>query len=157
MPTTCFNSPIGLLQIQGTPTHITHIQFVSDTVQTQCIASLPQTWSLGEQAKQQISEYFAGKRTKFTLPLEPKGTTFQVAVWNALQTIPFGETRSYGEIASTIGKPKAARAVGLANNRNPLAIVIPCHRVIGANGNLTGYAGGLDCKAFLLNLEQKSL
>src|SRR5574344_990328 len=121
MPTTCFNSPIGLLQIQGTPTHITHIQFVSDTVQTQCIASLPQTWSLGEQAKQQISEYFAGKRTKFTLPLEPKGTTFQVAVWNALQTIPFGETRSYGEIASTIGKPKAARAIGQANNRNPIA------------------------------------
>lgn len=157
MPTTCFNSPIGLLQIQGTPTHITHIQFVSDTVQTQCIASVPQTWSLGKHAIQQLSEYFTGKRKEFTLPLHPQGTDFQLRVWKSLQKIPYGQTRTYGEIALQIGNPKAARAVGLANNRNPLAIIIPCHRVIGANGNLTGYAGGLDCKAFLLNLEQKSL
>lgn len=157
MKSTYYLSPIGLIQLQGNETYITHILFTSDNVQKQDIASVPQTWELGKQAIQQLSEYFAGKRTEFTLPLHPQGTAFQVAVWNALQTIPFGETRSYGEIASTIGKPKAARAVGLANNRNPLAIVIPCHRVIGANGNLTGYAGGLDCKAFLLNLEQKSL
>lgn len=157
MKSTYYLSPIGLIQLQGNETYITHIQFTSDNVQKQDIASVPQTWELGKQAIQQLSEYFAGKRTEFTLPLHPQGTAFQVAVWNALQTIPFGETRSYGEIASTIGKPKAARVVGLANNRNPLAIVIPCHRVIGANGNLTGYAGGLDCKAFLLNLEQKSL
>jgi methylated-DNA-[protein]-cysteine S-methyltransferase len=157
MKSTYYLSPIGLIQIQGTTTHITHIQFAHGTVETQCIASGPQTWSLGKHAIQQLSEYFAGKRTEFTLPLHPQGSDFQQLVWNALQKIPYGQTRTYGEIALQIGNPKAARAVGLANNRNPLAIIIPCHRVIGANGNLTGYAGGLDCKAFLLNLEQKLL
>lgn len=155
MFTTYFNSPMGLLQIQGTTTYITHIQFASYTVKTQCLASLPQDWSLGNQATQQLSEYFAGKRTKFTLPLLPQGTAFQQEVWKALQAIPFGETCSYGEIAISIGKPKAARAIGQANNRNPIAIVIPCHRVIGVDKKLTGYAGGLERKDYLLKLEHK--
>jgi methylated-DNA-[protein]-cysteine S-methyltransferase len=152
---TIFLSPIGYLLIQGTPTHITLIQFASENVKTQCIASLPQTWSLGETAIQQISEYFAGKRTEFTLALQPQGTAFQQEVWQVLQTISFGETRSYGEIARVMGKPKAARAIGQANNRNPIAIVIPCHRIIGAHGQLTGYAGGLERKEYLLELEHK--
>lgn len=105
------------------------------------------------QAKAQLSEYFAGTRQEFTLPLSPKGTPFQQKVWAALQTIPYGQTRSYGEIARQIGSPKAARAVGMANHHNPIAILIPCHRVVGQNGALTGYAGGLERKKALLQLE----
>ena len=104
--------------------------------------------------KEQLDEYFKGKRTVFDLPLSPKGTPFQQKVWQALQEIPYGETRTYGEIAATIDKPKAARAVGMANNRNPVAILIPCHRVIGKNGDLTGYASGLKNKIWLLELEK---
>jgi len=106
-------------------------------------------------AAAQLTEYFAGKREEFDLPLAPAGTDFQRAVWRALQTIPFGETRSYGDIAAQIGNPKACRAVGMANNRNPIAIIIPCHRVIGRDGSLTGYGGGLDIKQYLLNLESR--
>ena len=104
-------------------------------------------------AQQQLEEYFAGKRRKFTVKLDPAGTEFQNKVWNALRTIPFGETRSYGEIANQIGSRKAVRAVGAANGRNPLSIIVPCHRVIGADGTLTGFAGGLEVKAQLLALE----
>jgi methylated-DNA-[protein]-cysteine S-methyltransferase len=102
----------------------------------------------------QIEEYFAGKRKKFSLPLALRGTEFQLAVWEALQTIPYGETRSYGEIAVQIGRPKAARAVGMANHNNPVSIVVPCHRVIGHNGKLVGYGAGLPLKQHLLNLEK---
>lgn len=108
-------------------------------------------------AETQLREYFAGTRTTFSLPLEFAGTPFQQQVWGALATIPFGETRSYLDLAVQIGKPKAVRAVGAANGRNPLSIVIPCHRVIGRNGSLTGFAGGLAAKAILLNLEQPGL
>lgn len=104
--------------------------------------------------KKQFSEYFAGKRKQFELKLAPNGTPFQLQVLAALQQIPYGETRSYQDIASGIGKPKAVRAVGAANGRNPLPIVIPCHRVIGANGSLTGFGGGLPTKRYLLDLEQ---
>ena len=104
-------------------------------------------------AKTELTEYFAGQRKSFDLPLEPKGTAFQQSVWRALCEIPYGETVSYGQIAERIGNKKACRAVGMANNRNPIAIIIPCHRVIGAGGKLTGYAGGLDKKEFLLELE----
>ena len=107
------------------------------------------------ETQKQLEEYFAGTRKTFDLPLSPKGTLFQQAVWQALREIPYGETRSYKEIAQTIGRPNACRAVGQANNRNPLMIVQPCHRVIGANGSLTGFAHGIDMKAFLLDLEQK--
>jgi methylated-DNA-[protein]-cysteine S-methyltransferase len=101
----------------------------------------------------QLSDYFAGTRTHFDLPLDFHGTDFQKSVWAALLTIPFGETRSYAEIARQLGRPTAFRAVGAANGKNPISIVAPCHRVIGTNGALTGFAGGLEGKAFLLELE----
>ena len=106
------------------------------------------------EAERQLAEYFAGRRTRFTLKLDFAGTSFQQKVWNALLTIPFGETRSYAQIAKQIGSPAATRAVGAANGRNPIAIVAPCHRVIGSGGKLTGFAGGLDAKAYLLALER---
>jgi methylated-DNA-[protein]-cysteine S-methyltransferase len=101
----------------------------------------------------QLAAYFAGELTEFDLPLAPAGTQFQRTVWAALQQIPYGETWSYGQLAGKIGNPAAVRAVGLANGRNPIAVVVPCHRVIGADGSLTGYGGGLDRKRFLLDLE----
>jgi methylated-DNA-[protein]-cysteine S-methyltransferase len=105
-------------------------------------------------AAKQLEEYFAGKRKAFDLTLAPKGTDFQRAVWNELIKIPYGETKSYGEIAKAVGNPKAARAVGMANNRNPISIIIPCHRVIGASGDLVGYGGGLHIKAALIEHEK---
>jgi len=109
--------------------------------------------ALIKKAAKQLSEYFSGKRKEFDLPLSFTGTDFQKKVWSALLTIPYGETRSYGQIAAQIGNPKASRAVGMANNRNPISILCPCHRVIGADGSLTGYGGGLEAKKFLLELE----
>jgi methylated-DNA-[protein]-cysteine S-methyltransferase len=108
-----------------------------------------------KEAARQLESYFAGELKEFSLPLEPSGTDFMKQVWSALCEIPFGKTATYGEIAERIGRPKAARAVGLANNRNPIPIFIPCHRVIGADGSLTGYAGGLDMKKKLLDLEKQ--
>lgn len=105
------------------------------------------------ETERQLREYFAGQRQQFDLPYDTVGTEFQKKVWQALITIPFGETRSYRQIAEQIGHPKAVRAVGAANGKNPLSIVAPCHRVIGSNGKLTGFAGGLPVKAFLLELE----
>jgi methylated-DNA-[protein]-cysteine S-methyltransferase len=108
------------------------------------------------EAERQLKEYFAGKRTSFDLPLDFHGTDFQKRVWKALLKIPFGETRSYAQIARALGKPTAMRAVGAANGRNPISIIAPCHRVIGKDGQLTGFAGGLKAKAHLLALEQPS-
>lgn len=108
-----------------------------------------------DKAGLQLSEYFAGQREAFDLPLDFNGTDFQKRVWSALLTIPFGETRSYADIASRIGKPSACRAVGAANGRNPISIIAPCHRVVGTNGALTGFAGGLKAKQYLLGLEGK--
>ena len=108
-------------------------------------------------ARAQLDEYFAGKRRAFDLKLAPRGTSFQLEVWAALRAIPYGETRSYREIARTIGRPEAIRAVGAANGANPLPIIVPCHRVIGANGSLTGFGGGLPVKRYLLDLEQGAL
>ncbi len=107
-------------------------------------------------AEKQLLEYFEGKRKKFNLPLKLKGTPFQEKVWNELLKIPYGETRTYGEIAKNIEKPKAARAVGMANHNNPISIVVPCHRVIGVNNKLVGYGLGLDKKQYLLDLEKKN-
>lgn len=117
--------------------------------------SAPEAWAqpLLHEAAQQIQAYCAGSLRCFRLPLAPVGTAFQQQVWQALLQIPYGATRSYGAVASAIGKPRAARAVGMANNRNPLPIVIPCHRVIGASGKLVGYAGGLEIKKRLLQRE----
>jgi len=105
------------------------------------------------EAERQLREYFAGKRRSFDLPLAPKGTPFQREVWQALASIPYGRTSSYGELAARVGRPSASRAIGAANGRNPLPIVLPCHRVIGADGSLTGFGGGLPTKQFLLKLE----
>lgn len=107
-------------------------------------------------AWKQLQEYFDGKRKAFDLPLLMEGTDFQKKVWTALLTIPYGEVRTYGQIAAQVGNPKAGRAVGMANHNNPIGIIVPCHRVIGANGKLTGYAGGLDKKEWLLELEKKN-
>lgn len=107
------------------------------------------------ETERQLREYFAGQRTRFDLPIDFQGTDFQKKVWAALLTIPFGETRSYSEIATQIGSPRAVRAVGAANGRNPISIIAPCHRVIGASGGLTGFAGGLEAKQRLLQLERQ--
>ncbi|TCK02580.1 methylated-DNA--[protein]-cysteine S-methyltransferase [Marinobacterium mangrovicola] len=141
--------PIGALTLTASNEALTGVEF--GRVEHASLDHVPNDVLL--EAAHQLSEYFAGKRQSFDLPLSPQGTEFQCEVWQALQTIPFGETRSYGELANSLGKPRAARAVGLANNRNPLAILIPCHRVIGADGALIGYAGGLLIKQALLDLE----
>jgi len=109
-------------------------------------------WS--RRATRELKEYAAGERKKFTVPLDPNGTTFQKKIWKTLRTIPYGQTRSYGEIARLAGNPRAARAVGMANRENPIAIVVPCHRVIASDGSLGGYAGGLKRKSAMLNLEK---
>lgn len=112
--------------------------------------------ALLEEAARQLREYFAGQRREFGLPLCLRGTAFQMQVWQALQAIPYGEVRTYGEIARAIGKSKACRAVGMANHNNPISIIVPCHRVVGAGGSLTGYGGGLENKRFLLELEKRN-
>ncbi len=139
------------LEIECSADCITRITFLKEAKpETQPITALD------KKLKEQLDGYFNGTRTSFDLPLCPRGTDFQEAVWQALTAIPYGETRTYAQIAAQIGKPKACRAVGMANHHNPLPILIPCHRVIGANGRLTGYAGGLEIKKFLLDLEQKA-
>jgi methylated-DNA-[protein]-cysteine S-methyltransferase len=122
---------------------------------------VPPDWTYApgamEPATEQLDEYFAGTRRAFDLVFAPRGTAFQLAVWRALEAIPFGATASYGEVAASVGRPKASRAVGLANNRNPIALFVPCHRVVGADGSLTGYGGGLEMKAWLLEHERRVL
>ena len=110
---------------------------------------------MNQAAQTQLEEYFSGERKEFDLPIKLDGTPFQVSVWEALQRIPYGETRSYRDIAEEIGNPNSYRAVGLANNKNPISVIIPCHRVIGANGYMIGYGGGLNKKRRLLDLEKK--
>lgn len=136
------------LYLVATETHLINIQF------TQPQKALLQTTELLSMATIQLDEYFQGKRTTFSLPFKLTGTPFQLAVWKKLQNIPYGKTTSYKEIAQKMNKPKAYRAVGMANNKNPLPIIIPCHRVIGSNGKLIGYAGGLKLKNYLLELEK---
>ncbi|MEG2370453.1 MAG: methylated-DNA--[protein]-cysteine S-methyltransferase [Alistipes sp.] len=143
-------TPVGRLGIASDERAI-HAVFYSNTQESSLREPIT---PLQQQAQQEFKEYFAGERQIFDLPLATEGTPFQQAVWHALQTIPYGETRSYKQLAAQIGHPKATRAVGMANNRNPIAILIPCHRVIGANGQLVGYAGGLPIKAQLLRLEK---
>ena len=145
-----YNSPLGQIYLAERDGAITDIGFGAPPEQEEF--QLVDT-SILAKMRTQLQEYFAHERTEFTVPLAPEGTAFQKSVWNALQKIPYGETRSYGEIAQAIGNPAACRAVGLANHNNPIAIVIPCHRVIGANGALTGYASGLAIKRQLLELE----
>lgn len=150
--TAYYNSIIGKLRVDYTDTHITYFKFADEDIDL----NHSQPSSLSNNAIRQVSEYFEGKRTTFDLPLQMTGTDFQKNVWRELCNIPYGETRTYKQIAIAIGNPKAVRAVGLANNKNPISIIVPCHRVIGSNGKLVGYAGGLDIKRWLLQLEQRS-
>ena len=143
-------TPLGAMQVCATDKAIKSIHFVERTEKAH-----PNP--ITQRACKQLSEYFAGQRSEFDLPLQADGTPFQQRVWQALNDISFGETCSYQDIARAIGNPKAVRAVGAANGRNPMTIVVPCHRVVGSNGKLTGYASGVDRKAWLLNHESPSL
>ena len=150
------NTPIGKIGIATTEndSHITDLTWESDfeNLKKENDFQICET-ELIKQAKKQLFEYFERKRKIFDLPLLKEGTPFQISVWNTLEKIPYGETRSYKDIAIAIDNPKAVRAVGMANNRNKIAIFIPCHRVVGADGKLVGYGGGLHIKRFLLELE----
>ncbi|WP_227368827.1 methylated-DNA--[protein]-cysteine S-methyltransferase [Halomonas sp. M20] len=145
------DSSLGFLQIEATEAGITYIDFVDE--RSEPINPHP----LIERCKTQLEEYFQGQRQAFDVPLAPEGTDFQKRVWMQLRAIPFGETCSYATISQGIGSPNSHRAVGAANGRNPLSIIVPCHRVIGSNGQLTGYAGGLERKQWLLRHEQEHL
>lgn len=147
------DSPVGLLTLAGRDGKLMHLRMVDQTYEPSREGWEADDTAFGE-AVEQLSEYFVGERTQFDLELDMVGTQFQRRVWQALQAIPYGETCSYGEIARQIGSPSAFRAVGLANGHNPIGIIVPCHRVIGANGSLTGYGGGLDRKRALLELER---
>lgn len=147
-----YETEIGRIGIAENGTAITHLYFNENTLKSDDIV---RETDLLKEAKQQLQDYLLGKRKQFEIPLAPEGTDFQQIVWKKLQEIPFGQTRSYGEIAKSIGKPTASRAIGMANHKNPILIFIPCHRVIGANGSLVGYAGGLKVKEHLLALENK--
>lgn len=148
------DSPIGTLWLTGDGSALTGL-FMQDPRPT---ASENADWRHDdgrfERTREQLTAYFDGARHTFELPLAPTGTRFQKTVWRALEAIPYGEAISYGELARRIGKPGAARAVGLANGRNPISIIVPCHRVIGADGSLTGYGGGIERKRWLLGHEQ---
>lgn len=147
------DSPVGPLTLAGTDTRLRHLRMVDQTYEPSREGWIPDDDAFPE-AVGQLEAYFAGELTEFDLDLDMVGTPFQRKVWSALLTIPYGETRSYGEIARQIGAAGAFRAVGLANGHNPIGIIVPCHRVIGANGSLTGYGGGLDRKRALLDMEK---
>lgn len=147
------DSPVGPLTLAGRNGTLNHLRMVGQTYEPKR-EGWEQSDDVFPEAAEQLAAYFAGELTDFDLDIELAGTSFQRRVWAALRTIPYGETRSYGEIAAQIGAPSASRAVGLANGRNPIGIIVPCHRVIGATGSLTGYGGGLDRKRALLELEK---
>lgn len=148
------NTKIGNIIIIEEDSHIIQIE-INRKIEEIEAEIIPKNTPLLEETKKQLKEYFEGNRKEFTVPLNPKGTKFMKEVWTALQEIPYGEVKTYGEIAKKVGNPKAARAVGMANHRNPIPIIIPCHRVIGANGKLVGYALGMEMKKALLELEKK--
>jgi O-6-methylguanine DNA methyltransferase len=151
-------SPVGPLYLAASATGLVRLEF-EDRMQTVNPDSIRLQESRSRLAPylQQLDEYFAGKRREFSIPLDLRGTEFQLSCWHALLEIPYGETRSYRDIAETIGHAQAYRAVGMSNNRNPVAIIVPCHRVIASSGSLCGYGGGLDIKRQLLDLENVTL
>jgi methylated-DNA-[protein]-cysteine S-methyltransferase len=144
-----FDSPVGRLTVAADAEGIRRVFFEKEPVPAERSGWTHDPPAVRE-ARDQLLEYFAGRRKVFDLPLHPAGTPFQLAVWSALREIPFGSTRSYADVARRIGNPKAVRAVGAANGRNPLPIIVPCHRVIGSDGSMTGFGGGLPVKQFLL-------
>lgn len=145
-------TPVGLLRLCADDGGVCGIYYVRDAGETPAGSDS----DLLRKAAQELDEYFAGQRRTFDLPLSMHGTPFQQRVWRALLQIPYGQTRSYGQVAAMTGNAKASRAVGMANHRNPISIVVPCHRVINADGGLGGYSGGLEAKEFLLHLEGHS-
>ncbi|MCL1141577.1 methylated-DNA--[protein]-cysteine S-methyltransferase [Shewanella gaetbuli] len=170
---THLTSPVGLLALKASSVGLTHLTVVDLQQQSSQVTPLSETSIVQKDSQQyleqdithakshiknvqkQLDEYFSARRKSFDAPLAPKGTEFQQQVWQALAELPFGQTCSYADIASSIHRPKAVRAVGAANGANPIAIIVPCHRVIGKSGKLTGYAYGLEMKQFLLNLESQ--
>jgi methylated-DNA-[protein]-cysteine S-methyltransferase len=150
-------SPVGRLKLVASERGLAAILWENDDPKRVRLAPLVEDKNhpVLLEAERQLNDYFAGKLKKFSLRFDFAGTEFQKEVWRALAAIPFGETRSYGDIARQIGRPKAVRAVGAANGKNPISIIVPCHRVIGSNGKLTGFAGGLETKAFLLKTESE--
>ena len=150
-----FLSPVGYLRLEADNDGLQLLLLNSPPADE--LAVIPPSHPVLVLAHQQLQEYFSGSRHDFTVPLSMNGTEFQLAAWLALQSIPYGKTVSYKAIAEQIGRPKAMRSVGMANNRNPIAIIVPCHRVIGANGQLVGYGGGLDMKQWLLAHEKTYL
>jgi methylated-DNA-[protein]-cysteine S-methyltransferase len=149
------DSPIGKLLLVGTMEALTHIGFQAGPRPMQIKPDWIADAAPFADVREQLGAYFAGDLQRFDVALAPEGTGFQTQVWNALRTIPYGETTSYGDIAARIGKPKAARAVGAANGQNPIPVIVPCHRVIGSTGSLTGFGGGLPIKQHLLALENR--
>lgn len=141
--------PIGLLEITATDEAIVGVKPANHRENVEAN-------DLAQKCKTELEEYFAGKRKNFDLPLADEGTDFQKQVWEQLQRIPYGQTRTYGEIAKMMGKPKDSRAIGMANHNNPILILVPCHRVIGADGSLTGYVAGIEAKKYLLEFEKKN-
>jgi methylated-DNA-[protein]-cysteine S-methyltransferase len=157
MTRTLIDTPVGPVLLTGDATGLTEIRFLgSEEPPAAGGGSNGAGAAVVAEAARQLRAYFAGERRTFDLPLAPAGTPFQLAVWRALADIPYGRTESYGELARRIGRPNAVRAVGAANGANPLPIVVPCHRVIGADGSLVGLGGGLPRKRFLLDLEQRA-
>ena len=150
-----FPSPIGTLRLVATDSALTGVYFPSEARSAAPDARPVAAHPVLDQAARELEQYFEGKRRTFSSPLAAAGTPFQREVWDALAAIPFGQSRSYAEIATAIGRSRAVRAVGAANGANPLSIFVPCHRVIGADGKLTGYGGGLPAKAWLLGHERK--
>ncbi len=149
------DSPIGKLKLVASAEGLVAILWDNESPRRVPLADLVESHSdrILLRTETELEEYFAGTREVFTVPLDMRGTPFQKQVWTALRNIPFGETRTYGQLAKQLGNPAATRAAGAANGRNPIAVIVPCHRVIGFSGKLTGFAGGLDAKAHLLNLE----
>jgi len=151
---TTYVSPLGTITLQANENGLLGVWFEIQTTQPEELGQLSQNDPILVKAIKQLEEYFSGDRTEFDLPISAVGTEFQQRVWQALTTIPYGETWSYQDLANAIGNPKAVRAVGLANGKNPVSVIVPCHRVIGKNGKLTGYAGGVERKSKLLKLER---
>ena len=149
-------SPIGPLTLAGEGSTLMHLRMTEQAHEPDRSDWTPAGPDAFADVVEQLNAYFAGTLTEFDVDLQLRGTDFQRKVWAALRTIPYGETRSYGQIAEQIGSPGASRAVGLANGRNPISIIVPCHRVIGAGGSLTGYAGGVDRKRLLVALEKRT-
>ena len=150
---TYYDSPLGTVTLQANEQGLLGVWFETHTTKPEDLGTQEDSFPIFQSVKDQLERYFAGEAVQFDVPIAAKGTPFQQSVWHALTTIPYGETWSYAQLADAIGNPKAVRAVGLANGKNPVSVIVPCHRVIGKNGKLTGYAGGIERKQRLLTIE----